>query len=87
MSFNTLLACGLSITRIFINKTTTHLKIRLIDSLGICGLKYPNQMGFDTSTALSAVEVSKLGLLVLYFHASPLQGKGSKIQGFLERED
>lgn len=46
--FNALLACRLSITRIFINKTTTHLKIRLIDSL---------------------------------------QGKGSKIQGFLERED
>ncbi|NEU79004.1 hypothetical protein [Nostoc sp. UIC 10630] len=46
--FNDLLACGLSTTRIFINKTTTHLKIRLMDSR---------------------------------------QGKGSKIQGFLEREN
>jgi hypothetical protein len=46
--FNALLACGLSISRIFINKTTTHLNIRLMDRP---------------------------------------QGKGSKIQGFLEREN
>jgi hypothetical protein len=46
--FNALLTCGLSITRFFINKTTTHLNIRLMDRP---------------------------------------QGKGSKIQGLLEREN